>query len=95
MGPAKPRDMQDPRWSQLKQTLLDRGWTWRQDTLYAPHETMWFTTDAEQPNLASFRDCMSVTADATATFPEPSVDQVHLHEDLVSLVQALDDVLEN
>lgn len=87
--------MQDPRWSQLKQHLVERGWTWRNDALYAPHETMWFTTSAEHPNLAMFRDCMSSTADATAAYADRGVDHANLHDDLVSLVAALDEVLDN
>ena len=87
--------MQDPRWSQLKQNLLERGWTWRDDTLYAPHETMWFRTSAENPNLASFRDRMSLAAEASEAYVQESVDQRHLHDDLVSLVEALDDMLAN
>jgi hypothetical protein len=87
--------MQDPRWSQLKQNLLERGWTWRDDTLYAPHETMWFKTSVERPNFANFRDRMSIAAEATGAYHEPSVDQLHLHDDLVSLVEALDEMLQN
>ena len=87
--------MQDAQWSQLKQTLLDRGWTWRNDALYAPHETMWFMTSSGQPNLALFRDRMSIAVEATAAYVTYSVDQAHLHEDLVSLVGALDDLLAN
>ena len=41
--------MQDARWSQLKQSLLDRGWTWRDETLHAPHDTMSFTTSTAFP----------------------------------------------
>jgi hypothetical protein len=82
--------MQDPRWFQLKHNLLERGWTWREDTLYAPHETMWFKTSVEHPDFANFRDRMSMAAEAT-----DRVDQVHLHDDLVSLVEALDDMLAN
>ena len=35
-------------------SFIDDGWEWRDDTLYAPHETMWFTTSAETPNYADF-----------------------------------------
>jgi hypothetical protein len=87
--------MHDPRWAHLKQNLLERGWTWRDDTLYAPHETMWFKTSAEQPNFASFRDRMSMAAEASEAYVHESVDQQHLHHDLVSLVAALDDMLGN
>lgn len=88
------RAMQDPRWAQLKQRLLDHGWVWRDDTLYAPHETMWFTTSSENPNFAQFRDRMTTARDATSGNVDIDIDQAALHADLVSLVRALDDVLE-
>ncbi|HET7502586.1 MAG TPA: hypothetical protein VFK02_16310 [Kofleriaceae bacterium] len=87
--------MQDARFSQLKQSLLDRGWTWRDDALYAPHQTMWFTTSTAHPDLALFRERMSLAAEATSEYVERSPDQAQLHEDLVSLVEALDDLLAN
>jgi len=86
--------MQDPRWSQLKERLLDSGWVWREDTLYAPHETMWFQTNREDPNFAQFRDRMTLARDATSGNIDIDIDQAALHADLVSLVRALDDVLE-
>lgn len=86
--------MQDPRWAELKQRLLDSGWQWRDETLYAPHETMWFQTSSENPDFAQFRDRMSIARDATSDTTEIDIDQAALHEDLISLVCALDDVLE-
>lgn len=77
--------MQDVRWPLLKRLLVEEGWVWRDNTLYAPHETMWFTTSATSPNYAEFRDRMSETLER--------VDQAELHDDLVSLVTALDVVL--
>ena len=77
--------MQDVRWPLLKRLLLSDGWVWREDTLYAPHETMWFKTSTESPDYAEFRDRMTETLE--------HVDQVDLHADLVSLVSALDTVL--
>jgi hypothetical protein len=77
--------MQDVRWPLLKRLLVDDGWVWRDDTLCAPHATMWFTTSAESPDYAEFRDRMSETLER--------VDQAALHDDLVSLVSALDVVL--
>jgi len=96
MWRAADSAMQDPRWTDLKQRLLDSGWQWREDTLYAPHETMWFQTSSENPNFAQFRDRMSLARDATSgnTDVDIDIDQAALHEDLVSLVCALDDVLE-
>lgn len=87
--------MQDARWSQLKQYLVDQGWVWREDTLIAPHETMWFTTSTTNPNFAQFRDRMSLARDATSLNTDIDIDQAALHEDLISLVAALDAVLEN
>lgn len=86
--------MQDPRWSHLKQRLLDSGWVWRDDTLYAPHETMWFTTSRDNPDFAQFRDRMTLARDATSLNTDIDIDQAALHADLVSLVAALDDVLD-
>ena len=77
--------MQDVRWPLLKKLLIEDGWVWRENTLYAPHETMWFTASTESPNYAEFRDRMTETLE--------EVDQVELHADLVSLVSALDTVL--
>ena len=77
--------MQDVRWPLLKRLLMSDGWVWRDDTLLAPRETMWFTTSNESPEVAEFKDRMSETTD--------EVDQVDLHADLVSLVSALDAVL--
>jgi hypothetical protein len=85
MRPANHDAMQDVRWPLLKRLLVEDGWVWRDDTLYAPHETMWFTTSSQSPNYAEFRDRMTETLQ--------KVDQVELHDDLVSLVSALDVVL--
>lgn len=79
--------MHDARWSHLKDVLIERGWVWRDNTLYAPHETMWFDTRADDPEFALFHDRM--------TAPAGAVDQVALHEDLITLVSALDVVLGN
>jgi hypothetical protein len=87
--------MHDPRWSVLKELLVEHGWVWREDTLYAPHETMWFKTSAENPDIAMFRDRMTVAADATSGNIDLDIDQAALHADLVSLVAALDAVLDN
>lgn len=77
--------MQDVRWPLLKRLLVEDGWKWREETLFAPRETMWFQTSAQTPNYAEFRDRMSDTLE--------EVDQGDLHHDLVSLVSALDTVL--
>ncbi|HUJ61693.1 MAG TPA: hypothetical protein VLX92_24485 [Kofleriaceae bacterium] len=77
--------MLDVRWPLLKRLLIDDGWIWREDALYAPHNTMWFTTSSGVPDYAEFRDRMSETLE--------QVDHVDLHADLQSLVSALDCVL--
>ena len=87
--------MQDARWSELKTVLVDNGWVWRDDTLYAPHETMWFQTCSENPDFAQFRDRMTVARDVTSSNIDIDIDQAALHADLVSLVRALDAVLTN
>ncbi len=85
--------MLDARWTELKERLIDNGWVWRDDTLYAPHETMWFQTSSDNPDFAQFRDRMTIARDATSGNIDLDLDQAALHEDLVSLVAALDDVL--
>lgn len=87
--------MLDTRWSQLREYLVDNGWVWRDDTLYAPNETLWFQTSVENPDYATFRDRMSAAADATCDNIDLDIDQAALHADLVSLVAALDAVLGN
>jgi hypothetical protein len=77
--------MQDIRWPLLKRLLIEDGWRWRDNTLLAPRETMWFTTNSETPDYAEFRDRMTETLE--------QVDRSDLHADLVSLVAALDTVL--
>ncbi|HVK88728.1 MAG TPA: hypothetical protein VM513_31630 [Kofleriaceae bacterium] len=54
---------------------------------------MWFTVSSDQPNFAQFRDRMTEAANATGG-DHSDVDQVALHADLVSLVAALDAVLD-
>ena len=86
--------MENPQWSLLRQSLLDRGWTVRDDALYAPHETLWFT-DAAHPDLVAFRDQVTLSAERVGNYVKTHVDRSDVHEDLVSLVNALDDVLQN
>ncbi len=88
----------DARWLQLKQILVEEGWVWREDTLVSPHETMWFQTNTAHPDHALFRNAMSeavAAAAADAAAADATVDQHALHADLVSLVAALDAILEN
>ena len=86
--------MMDSRWSTLKEILLGAGWEWRDDSLYAPHQTLWFTTSSERPNFAQFRDRMTEAAATTHEIEDDEIDPHALHEDLVSLVAALDAVLD-
>ena len=87
--------MQDVRWHRLKECLLTRGWTSRDDALHAPHQTMWFTRSSDTANMATFRDKMRMAAKASAAFVDVDVDHAALHLDLVSLVDALDQVLDD
>jgi hypothetical protein len=87
--------MQDARWLLLKDCLLVRGWRSDDETLHAPHDTMWFASESEDANLVSFRDHMTLAAEASAAYVDVDVDHAALHEDLVSLVEALDEVLAN
>ena len=77
--------MQDVRWPLLERILVHDGWVWQEDTLYAPHATLWFTIRRGGTDHAEFGDAFT---DAPA-----DVDKVHLHADLTSLVAALDQVL--
>jgi len=86
--------MMDARWHVLKQVLLESGWVWREDTLYAPHETMWFQTSSDQPNFAQLRNAMTEACEATSNAAQNDIDEMALHEDLVSLVAALDVILD-
>ena len=79
----------------LKDSLVGRGWTSRDDAMYAPHETMWFTKSSGDANLMSFRDQINQAARASAAYVDVDVDHAALHLDLVSLADALDEVLEN
>jgi len=87
--------MQDARWLQLKDRLLDRGWTSRDNALHAPHETMWLSRKSDEGNLTLLRDHIVLAAEASAAYVGVDSDHAALHEDLVSLVEALDEVLAN
>jgi hypothetical protein len=87
--------MQDGRWSRLKDCLVDRGWTSREDAMYAPHHTMWFTRSSDDASLNRFRDRITIAARASAAYVDVDVDHAALHLDLVSLVDALDEALDS
>jgi hypothetical protein len=87
--------MHDARWHHLKDRLLQRGWTDHDDALHAPHDTMWFSSESRDANLLSFREHMTRAAEASAAYVDVDSDHAALHEDLVSLVEALDEVLIN
>jgi len=86
--------MMDARWSTLREILLTSGWELREDSLYAPHHTMWFTTSSESPNFAVFRDRITEAAATTDQIDDDEIDKHALHADLISLVAALDAILE-
>jgi hypothetical protein len=87
--------MPDARWLRLQDCLMDRGWTSRDDALCAPHATMWFSRTSDRANLTAFRDQICKAAKASAAYVDLDVDHAALHLDLVSLVDALDEVLQN
>jgi hypothetical protein len=87
--------MQDARWLRLKDCLVDRGWTSADDALCAPHATMWFSRTSEDANLTAFRDQICKAAEASAAYVDLDVEHAELHDDLVSLVDALDEVFQN
>jgi hypothetical protein len=86
--------MTDPSWTQLRQILVGNGWVWRDDTLYSPNETMWFTPSTNHPDHASFRDRMTEAMWASEADAEEEPDRMALHQDLKSLVAALDAILD-
>jgi hypothetical protein len=86
--------MQNVRWLHLKDRLVDRGWTARDDAMYAPHHTMWFSRSSDDANMLSFRERMKMAARESAAYVDRDVDHAALHLDLVSLVEALDEVIE-
>jgi hypothetical protein len=87
--------MLDARWLRLKDCLLDRGWTSREGALCAPHATMWFSRTSDDANLNAFRDQIRSAAEASAQYVDFDVEHAALHDDLVSLVDALDEVFQN
>lgn len=85
----------ESNWARLRQILVGAGWEWREDALYSPNETMWFSPNADNPDHACLRDKMTealVAAQSDAASGDRF--QVALHEDLVSLVAALDVLLD-
>ncbi|MGE0402176.1 MAG: hypothetical protein AB7T06_36075 [Kofleriaceae bacterium] len=85
----------ESNWPRLRQILVGAGWEWREDALYSPNETIWFQPNCDNPDHASFRDKMSEAMQAAQTDAVAGDHfQVALHEDLVSLVAALDALLD-
>lgn len=85
----------ESNWARLRHILVGAGWEWREDALYSPNETMWFSPNTDNPDHASFRDKMSEAMQAAQTDAVGGDGfQVALHEDLVSLVAALDVLLD-
>jgi hypothetical protein len=87
--------MQDARWLRLRDCLQDRGWTTREGALYAPHATMWFSRTSDDASLSRFRDQIRNAAEASAQYVDLDGEHAALHDDLVSLVDALDEVFQN
>lgn len=86
--------MEDFRWLRLQDTLLNRGWTWHDDALYAPHDTLWFARKSGDASLAVFGEHMRQAAHASAEYVGVDPEHAQLHHDLVSLVAAIDEVLD-
>jgi len=86
--------MQDIRWIRLEENLRGRGWTTMDNVFHAPHDTMWFSRNSDNANMASFREQMGKAAVASAVYAEVDGDHAALHEDLISLVAALDEAHE-
>jgi hypothetical protein len=86
--------MEDFRWLRLQDTLLNRGWSWHDDALYAPHDTLWFSRKSGDASLAVFGEHMRQAAQASAEYIDVDPEHAQLHHDLVSLVEAIDEVLE-
>ena len=95
MRPADAEGMQDVRWSHLKDCLFDRGWTWRDEAMHAPHDTLWFSKQTDDANMMVFRDHMTLAAETAAAYVDVDPEHAALHDDLVSLVAALDEVFAN
>ncbi|HEX3476566.1 MAG TPA: hypothetical protein VHT91_16185 [Kofleriaceae bacterium] len=93
--------MPDARWVRLKDCLLDRGWTAREEVLYAPRERMRFSRisdcsdDSDNLELSAFRDQIRSAADTSAECIALEPEHAELHDDLVSLADALDEVFQN
>jgi hypothetical protein len=93
--------MPDARWFHLKDSLLGRGWTSRDDVLVAPHATMRFSRISDDPDgsedayLSAFRDHIRSAADTSAECIALHTEHAELHDDLVSLADALDEVFQN
>ena len=93
--------MPDVRWLRLKDCLLDRGWTSRDDALVAPRETMRFSrisdcsVASDNAELSALRDQIRSAADTSAECIALHAEHAELHDDLVSLADALDEVFQN
>jgi hypothetical protein len=88
-------------WFRLKDTLVGRGWTSHDDVLYAPRSTMRFSRnsdeqdDSDDAQLNAFRDQIRGAAETSAECIALEPEHAELHDDLVSLADALDEVLQN
>jgi hypothetical protein len=93
--------MPDARWVRLKDCLLDRGWTSCDEVLYAPHARMRFSRisdswdDSDDAQLSALRDQIRSAADTSAECIALHAEHAELHDDLVSLADALDEVFQN
>ena len=87
----------EPQRTSLFAALESRGWQWREQFIYAPHDTMWLS--GSQPwvgDLSEFHERMCGRLHRNEqsgwAYPQAS-DHEHLVADTRSLVEALSDLL--
>ena len=89
--------MLDENWTELKDRLVQHGWVCRDDTLFAPHATLWLGPTSKPRDLIMFRERIAVHCDQAARVVDAhgreSEEYRDLYEDLVSLISALDAVI--
>jgi hypothetical protein len=56
---------------------------------------MWFSRTSNEANLSAFRDQIRSAAEASARYVDLDAEHAELHDDLISLVDALDEVFQN
>ena len=89
--------MLDTRWTELKDRLVQHGWVCRDDTLFAPHATLWLGPTSKPRDLVTFRERIAIHCEQAARVVDAhgrdADDYRELYEDLTSLISALDAVI--